>query len=117
MKLIIPLVALLVGCVMSSTATAKEQRDYHEMVYDSGCKTCHDQGMKAFPSDESCLQCHDMSELAEQTKREGHEARQNPHDSMHYGQEAPCMECHGEHKPKQAICMDCHNFDYPKFKQ
>ena len=87
-----------------------------DMVYGSGCKTCHDQGMKVFPSDDSCLQCHDMAELAEQTKREGHDAKQNPHDSMHYGQEAPCMECHGEHTPKKAICMDCHNFDFPKFK-
>ncbi|ARD20878.1 cytochrome c3 family protein [Shewanella japonica] len=116
MKLFTPLFTVLFSCAIAFSAQAKDQRDYHEMVYDSGCKTCHDQGMKAFPSDEACLQCHDMGELAKQTQRKGHEAAQNPHDSMHYGQEAPCMECHGEHTTKQAICMDCHNFDYPKFK-
>ncbi|WP_028773656.1 cytochrome c3 family protein [Shewanella waksmanii] len=115
MKLITPLIALVISSAIASTAMARDQREYHQMVYDSGCKTCHDQGLKSFPSDTACLQCHDMSDLAKQTARKGHDAKQNPHDSMHYGQEAPCMECHGEHTKKQAICMDCHNFDYPKF--
>jgi DnaJ-class molecular chaperone len=116
MKKFNTLLVLVLGACLAMSVQAREKRDYHEMVYDSGCKTCHDQGLKAFPSDDSCLQCHDIAELAEQTKREGHDALQNPHDSMHYGQEAPCMECHGEHTPKKAICMECHNFKYPKFK-
>ncbi|WP_035387117.1 cytochrome c3 family protein [Ferrimonas senticii] len=95
---------------------AQDQRDYHQPLYEEGCDSCHDQGMNKFPSDEACLQCHDPAEVAEQTAREGEEKLQNPHDSMHYGQDAPCMECHGEHTPKKALCQECHNFDYPKFK-
>ncbi len=117
MKPMMTLLVLVFSSVIALSAQARDKRDYHEALYADGCKSCHDQGLKAFPSDESCLQCHDMGELAEQTKREGHEAKQNPHDSMHYGLEAPCMECHGEHTKKQAICMDCHNFEYPKFTQ
>lgn len=117
MKTLRPLMALCFGALIATSAYAVEKRDYHQMVYEEGCQTCHDQGMNKFPSDDSCLQCHDMGDLAKQTAREGHEAKQNPHDSMHYGQEAPCMECHGEHKPKKSICHDCHNFNFPKFKE
>ena len=63
------LLVLTLGACLAMSAQAQNKREYHEMAYDSGCKSCHDQGMKAFPSDKSCLQCHDMAELAEQTKR------------------------------------------------
>jgi len=116
MKLMNTLIVIALSSFIALSAQAQDKRDYHKSVYESGCETCHDQGTKAFPSDDACLQCHSMSELAEQTKREGHDAKQNPHDSMHYGQDAACMECHGEHTKKKAICMDCHNFNYPKFK-
>ncbi|WP_417344590.1 cytochrome c3 family protein [Ferrimonas sp.] len=116
MKSTVTLFAVTLALTLSFGAAAQNKRDYHVDVYDAGCKTCHDQGMKRFPSDEACLQCHSMDEVAQQTERHGEEARQNPHDSMHYGKEAPCQECHGEHTAKKALCQECHNFDYPKFK-
>jgi len=109
--------ALVLGCCLALSAQARDKRDYHEMVYDSGCKSCHDQGTKTYPSDGSCLQCHDVEELVEQTKRSEEDKWQNPHNNLHYGKELPCVECHGEHQPKQPMCNNCHTFKFDKHKQ
>ncbi|MBY6185146.1 cytochrome c3 family protein [Marinobacter hydrocarbonoclasticus] len=101
--------------LLSQPAAALDKREYHAPLYEAGCDSCHDQGLNRYPSDQACLQCHDPEALAEQTAREGEEAKQNPHDSLHYGKDAPCMDCHGEHTPKKALCQECHNFDYPRF--
>lgn len=114
-KLTLVLAIMLTGSLAFS-AQARDQRDYHEMVYDSGCKTCHDQGIKNMPSDQACSQCHDIDELAVETARQGDEEWQNPHNNLHYGKEVPCTECHGEHTPKQVLCSNCHTFEYPKHK-
>lgn len=95
----------------------KQGRDYHSMNYDSGCDSCHDNGIKNRPSDNACESCHDVDELAQATVRTGDEAHQNPHDNLHYGKEVPCAECHGEHQAKQPICNDCHTFKFDKHKQ
>ncbi|SDI31239.1 Cytochrome c3 [Ferrimonas sediminum] len=110
------LTAAAVILAASFNTQAMNKREHHATVYEAGCDTCHDQGMGKFPSDEACLQCHDVDDVAEMTAREGDEVKQNPHNSMHYGKEAPCQECHGEHTPKKALCQECHNFSYPKFK-
>ncbi|TKB58724.1 cytochrome C [Ferrimonas aestuarii] len=96
---------------------AKHGRVYHEMNYDDGCKSCHDQGMRKRPSDTACLECHDRDDLAEATAREGDEVWQNPHNNLHYGKEVPCIECHGEHQAKRPLCLDCHTFKFDKHKQ
>ncbi|TKB54962.1 cytochrome c3 family protein [Ferrimonas aestuarii] len=105
----------LLALAISLPATALDKREHHEAVYEMGCDTCHDQGVGKFPSDEACYQCHDADKTAEMTKREGKYAKQNPHDSMHYGKDVPCQECHSEHSHKQALCQDCHTFKYPRF--
>jgi DnaJ-class molecular chaperone len=116
MKKINTMLSLTLGCCLALSVQARDQREYHEMVYESGCKSCHDQGVKNKPSDESCLTCHDIDDLAKQTTRKGDEIWQNPHNNLHYGKEVPCIECHGEHEPKQPLCKQCHTFEFPTFK-
>lgn len=96
---------------------AKDGKPWHQQAYDMGCKTCHDNGTKNYPSDQSCLNCHELDQLSKKTNRQEDEQWQNPHNSLHYGKDTPCMECHGEHlKDKQPMCLNCHTFEYPKFK-
>ncbi len=103
--------------MMTFNCYAKDGQPWHQEAYDTGCKTCHDNGIKNYPSDQSCLSCHDLEELVDATSRQGDEQWQNPHNNLHYGTETPCMECHGEHiQNKQPMCMDCHTFKYPEFK-
>lgn len=110
-------IALILSVGMIYSAQAKDGRDWHSAAYDMGCKTCHDQGLKNYPSDNSCLNCHDTDDLAKTTKRSGDEVWQNPHNNLHYGKDTPCIECHSEHtKNKQPMCLDCHTFKYEKFK-
>lgn len=93
-----------------------EGRDYHAMMYKRGnCAACHETDKPAgYPEDGACLQCHSLEDVVAATMPEAEEDRwQNPHDSLHYGQDVPCGECHGEHSNKAPLCADCHNFDYP----
>jgi hypothetical protein len=95
-------------------------REYHARMYEKGrCKTCHGTDTPSgYPEDGACLKCHDAADLAEATARESEEeSGQNPHDSLHYGQDVPCVECHGEHSSKKPLCADCHNFDYPNHQE
>jgi len=108
---------LLLGCCLALSAQANDQREYHQSVYESGCESCHDQGPGMYPSDDTCLQCHDIDDLVEQTVRSEEEKWQNPHNSLHYGKELPCVECHAEHMPKQPMCNNCHSFKYDKHQQ
>ncbi len=97
-----------------------EGREYHARLYEKGrCKACHGADQPAgYPEDGSCLKCHGMEELVAATARESEEeSGQNPHDSLHYGQDVPCVECHGEHSSKKPLCADCHNFDYPNHQE
>ncbi|WP_299796731.1 cytochrome c3 family protein [uncultured Shewanella sp.] len=111
------ILTLILGFCIALSAQARDKRDFHETVYDSGCKTCHDQGINKLPSDDICQQCHDIDLLAKQTARQGHKEWQNPHNNMHYGKNVPCMECHGEHKPKEPLCAQCHNINFKKHKR
>jgi hypothetical protein len=106
---------VLLGLTSLSVQSA-EIRDYHKEVIGKDCKTCHDNGIKQFPSDQSCLQCHDIDDLAKQTARSEEDKWQNPHNNLHYGKEVPCQECHGEHTPKQPLCSNCHTFKFDKHK-
>ena len=99
-------------------------RDYHERLHMRGrCEACHESAESAeevsgFPEDGSCLDCHRMERLVAATARELEDEKwQNPHDSLHYGRDVPCVECHGEHSSKEPLCADCHNFDYPNHQQ
>lgn len=114
MKMINVVLALVLGCCLALSAQARDKREYHEWIYEDGCKTCHDKGTKQYPSDDSCLECHDRDELAESTARKGDELWQNPHNNLHYGKELPCVECHGEHQKKKPICANCHTFKFDK---
>lgn len=92
-----------------------EGRDYHAKMYRTGrCTKCHESNdPSGYPLDGACLECHEQAELAMATLPEAEEDRwQNPHDSLHYGADVPCVECHGEHSSKEPLCADCHNFDY-----
>ncbi|QIZ78929.1 cytochrome c3 family protein [Ferrimonas lipolytica] len=95
----------------------KDGRSFHEMNYESGCDSCHDNGIRVRPSDDACEACHDVDDLAEATTREGEEALQNPHDNLHYGKETPCTECHGEHEAKAPLCSECHTFKFDAHKR
>jgi DnaJ-class molecular chaperone len=99
---------VLLGLTSLSVQSA-EIRDYHKDVIGNDCKTCHDNGISQFPSDESCLQCHDVARSEE-------DKWQNPHNNLHYGKEVPCQECHGEHTPKEPLCSNCHTFKFDKHK-
>ncbi|WP_298444890.1 cytochrome c3 family protein [uncultured Ferrimonas sp.] len=92
-------------------------RDYHQMNYDMGCDSCHDNGLRVRPSDQACDSCHDIDELAKVTARAGDEVLQNPHNNLHYGKEVPCTECHGEHQAKPPMCNSCHTFKFAEHKQ
>jgi len=109
--------ALTFGCLLTLSAQAVEVRDHHKEVIGKDCKTCHDNGIKQFPSDQACLQCHDVDDLAEQTARSEEDKWQNPHNNLHYGKELPCQECHGEHEPKKPLCSNCHTFKFDKHKE
>lgn len=97
-----------------------EGREYHARMYEKGrCETCHGTAQPAgYPEDGACLKCHRMDELVAATAREAEDEQgQNPHDNLHYGQDVPCVECHGEHSSKEPLCADCHNFDYPNHQE
>jgi hypothetical protein len=114
---------LLIGLSAGMMAQAElqnfsgiEGRNYHAFLYDSGnCAACHDSGQTVgYPEDGTCLQCHSIEDVVALTMPEDEEDRwQNPHDSLHYGRDVPCMECHSEHSNKKSMCADCHNFDHP----
>lgn len=107
----------IIALILSSSCHAKEGQPWHQTVYEMGCKTCHDKGIKNYPSDYSCLSCHDLDEIVDKTSRQGDEQWENPHNNLHYGKDTPCIECHGEHiQDKQPMCKDCHVFKFPKFK-
>ena len=117
--LAIALAFSMLGGAQAATLTkmgAKQGRSFHEFNYEDGCKSCHDQGMRKPPSDQSCQQCHDLSELIEATANKEKQWK-NPHNNMHYGDKVPCIECHGEHKPKKPLCSNCHNFDFKNFNE
>jgi hypothetical protein len=98
------------------TFSGMEGRSYHSWMYESGnCAACHTGGdVSGYPEDGTCLQCHAMDDVVAATMPEDEAERwQNPHDSLHYGRDVPCSECHGEHSNKEHLCADCHNFDYP----
>ncbi|OEG73753.1 cytochrome C [Shewanella colwelliana] len=109
--------ALVLGGLVSLSAQAIEQRAWHKDVIGKDCKVCHDNGIKQFPSDQACLQCHDVDDLAEQTARSEEAKWQNPHNNLHYGKDLPCQECHGEHKPKKPLCSNCHTFKFDKHQE
>lgn len=94
-------------------------RTYHADLYEGpSCDSCHEKSEPtAFPADFVCLDCHDGEELIEATAHPDDERWQNPHNNMHYGNDVPCMECHGEHQESQLLCAGCHFFDYPNFKK
>ena len=108
--------ALVLGGLVSLSAQAIEQRAWHKDVIGKDCKVCHDNGIKQFPSDQSCLQCHDVDELAKKTARSEEDKWQNPHNNLHYGKDLPCQECHSEHKTKEPLCSSSHTFKYDKHK-
>lgn len=119
---LIALAAILLAgtCVAGETLIdqgKKMGRVYHSDLYESGsCDACHDQKGR-FPSDFSCTACHDQEALIEATARPEDEQWQNPHNNMHYGQDVPCMECHGEHQEREHLCAGCHSFEYPDFEE
>lgn len=117
MKTLQLIFVLVLTSLVSLSVQAVEIRDHHKDVIGKDCKTCHDKGIKQFPSDSACLQCHDVDELAEKTARKEEDKWQNPHNNLHYGKELPCQECHSEHKTKQPLCSNCHTFKYDKHKQ
>jgi hypothetical protein len=97
----------------------KKGRSYHADLYDgNSCDSCHDNANpESFPKDFVCAECHDIDELVQSTSRSDDEKWQNPHNNMHYGQDIPCMECHGEHQVNKPLCAGCHSFKYPKYKK
>ena len=80
---------VLLGLTSLSVQSA-EIRDYHKEVIGKDCKTCHDNGIKQFPSDQSCLQCHDVDDLAKKTAKSKEDKWQNSHNNLRYGKEVPC---------------------------
>lgn len=121
---LIAAIALLVGgvCIAGETLEQfgdKKGRSYHADLYaDKSCDSCHASAEPtSFPADFSCLECHDGAELIEATARPEDEKWQNPHNNMHYGQDVPCMECHGEHQESKPLCAGCHHFKYPNYKK
>ncbi len=93
-----------------------EGRTFHEFMYRTdNCSSCHGvDDPVGYPEDGTCITCHSVDRLVEETMSESEEDRwQNPHDSLHWGRDVPCVECHGEHSNKAPLCADCHNFDYP----
>jgi len=119
---LIMLAAILAAgtCVAGDTLIdqgKKMGRDFHSDLYESeSCDACHDQKGK-FPSDFTCSDCHDAEALIETTTRPEDEMWQNPHNNLHYGQDVPCMECHGEHQEKEPLCAGCHSFEYPNYRK
>lgn len=104
------------GELQNYSALDIDGRDYHDRMYKrERCSSCHgvDEPV-GYPEDGACLKCHVLEDIVADTTPEAEEDRwQNPHDSLHYGQDVPCSECHGEHSNKAPLCADCHNFDYP----
>ncbi|MGD8294408.1 MAG: cytochrome c3 family protein [Desulfobacterales bacterium] len=122
-KLLIIAATLFLGGLAMAGDTLKQfgdikGRSYHAEYYeDEACDVCHGNAEgKGIPDDFVCLDCHDADEMMEATSRPGNENWMNPHDSLHYGTDVPCMECHGEHEARQHLCANCHAFDYPNFK-
>ncbi|WP_192022045.1 cytochrome c3 family protein [Shewanella sp. WPAGA9] len=111
------LVFTILVLITTFNCNAKDGQIWHESVYDMGCQSCHDNGVKNYPSDQSCLNCHQQSDLIKSSERTAEELWQNPHNNLHYGKDVPCQECHSEHtNNKKPMCLDCHTFKYPKFK-
>ncbi|MBW7984982.1 cytochrome c3 family protein [Enterobacillus tribolii] len=99
-------------------------KSYHQSLgatgRDTSCQLCH--GTKtpvSAPDDRTCLNCHgSRDQVAALTLPDPKDknAEPNPHDSMHYGKDAPCTMCHNEHRPSEIYCNSCHLFKYPNMK-
>lgn len=97
------------------TVGETQGRTFHADLYaDPACVACHGETEpSSFPADDVCLDCHDQESVVAATARAADEKWQNPHDNLHYGQDVPCMECHGEHESRKPLCEGCHSFEYP----
>jgi len=120
---LIALIAILMtgSCFAGETLQKfgdQDGRSYHSDSYESdSCDDCHaNSEPETFPADFICMDCHDGEDLIEATSRPEDERWQNPHNNLHYGQDVPCMECHGEHEQKKPLCAGCHSFKYANYK-
>ncbi|WP_462327601.1 cytochrome c3 family protein [Desulfobaculum sp.] len=95
----------------------KTVKDYHRKVHQNGtnCELCHGaNNPSTAPDDRNCLKCHGTREqVAQLTAKLDH----NPHNSPHYGTDAPCTTCHKEHEESTVYCNTCHPFHYENFKK
>ncbi|SKA67540.1 cytochrome c3 family protein [Desulfobaculum bizertense] len=102
---------------MNSKLGKPTVKEYHRKVHQNGtnCELCHGavNPTKA-PDDRNCLKCHGTREqVAQLTADLDH----NPHNSPHYGIDAPCTTCHKEHQESTVYCNTCHPFKYKNFKK
>ena len=74
------------------------------------CTDCHGEVKpeKPAPTDK-CVSCHEIEKLVNLT-REVEDA--NPHDSLHYGPDLDCDECHHIHRESDNQCAQCHSFSF-----
>lgn len=135
-KIFLALLLLISGGFSRTTVAADGEAAFHqrrsEMTVkpwhqslgatgrDISCQLCHGASTPVAPPDEKvCLSCHGTrDQLAQLTQPDprARNAEPNPHDSMHYGKDAPCTMCHNEHRPAVIYCNNCHLFSYPDMK-
>lgn len=102
--------AFLVLCIGSfSMSFAAEQfgADKH-MAKGVKCQVCHgvDKNNPDYPTEQTCIQCHDKKALGEKTKDL---PGANPHQAPHNGD---CTLCHLQHEKPENYCAQCHDFKF-----
>lgn len=74
---------------------------------DVTCQTCHgspEGEIEEPPADSTCMDCHPMETIENQTA----EFDPNPHDDPH-GRAQDCGSCHKVHEPSVNGCTGCHS--------
>jgi Cytochrome c3 len=120
------IVMILSAIAISNIAAAETIKPYHQDVaLNSGgqvnCSVCHEKDQQlAQPKTEKCLSCHgSYQEISDVTARPNNspDYEPNPHDSVHYGQDIACTNCHKEHRISEIYCNYCHEFNYSEMKR
>lgn len=95
--------------MVGSTSEAESFGADRHAVRGLNSESCHgpDQNNPQYPDENTCIQCHSKTAVADKTK----DLSPNPHAAPHNGD---CTLCHMQHEEPVNYCNQCHKFTYSK---
>lgn len=115
-KLIFIVILFSIAVYTSSAAVAKTAdktlKKSHEGL---ACIDCHSEENPQVSEKVSCESCHGTPADIAAVTEDKYKKYYNPHNSLHYGTNAMCENCHREHSPSKLECNNpyCHTeFNY-----